>query len=119
MVVTPPVPLSEQAFERMLGEMVRHLRQAEPYGLVFDLTNAVMPSATQRRQLSDHIRVNQESIRRYVRGLAVVATSTALRGVTTAVFWVSPPPVEWRTFGLLEDAKRWAQSRCVAVAEPV
>jgi hypothetical protein len=115
-VVKPPVPLTEQAFERMLGELVRHLRQAEPYGLVFDLTSAEMPSALQRRKLSEHLRVNQEAIRQNVRGLAVVATSAALRGVTTAVFWVFPPPVEWRTFDLVEDAKRWAQSRCVSVA---
>ena len=118
-VVKPPVPLSDDAFERMLSELVRHLRGAEPYGLVFDLTSAEMPSALQRRRLSEHMRANQAAIRKNVRGLGVVATSTALRGVTTAVFWVFPPPVEWRTFDRVEDAKRWAQSCCVAVAEPV
>jgi hypothetical protein len=113
-VVKPPVPLSDQAFERMLSELVRHLQGSEPYGLVFDLTSAEMPSALQRRKLSDHVRSNQQAIRKNVRGLAVVATSAVLRGVTTAVFWVSPPPVEWRTFELLADAKSWVLSCCAA-----
>ena len=112
--VKPPVPMSDPGVDRMLAELVGHLERGQPYALVFDLTNAEMPSALQRRKLSDHMLANQQTIQQCVRGMAVVTSSTVLRGITTAVFWVSPPPFEWRVFDLLDEATTWAKSRCAS-----
>jgi hypothetical protein len=113
-IVTPPVPVSDHAVERLLAELVSHLQRGEPYALVFDLTRAEMPSALQRKRLSQHMVTHQKDIQRQVRGMALVANSVALRGIATAVFWVSPPPFEWRVFDALDAARSWARSRCSA-----
>lgn len=111
-VVTPPVPVSDRAVDRLLSELVGYLRGEQPYALIFDLTKAEMPSALQRKKLSDHLRTHNDAIRRNVRVMALVAPSAALRGIATAVFWVSPPPIEWRVFELIDEATHWAKARC-------
>jgi hypothetical protein len=96
----------------LLAELVGHLERGQSYALVFDMTNTETPSAMQRRKLSEHMLTHQDRIQRCVRCLAVVAPSPIQRGITTAVFWLSPPPIEWRIFDLLDEATKWAQSRC-------
>lgn len=111
-LVKPPVPPSDQEVDRMILELVRHLEREQPYALIFDLTGVMMPSPIQRKKLSQHVRTQEDAIRRNVRGIALVAPSALTRGIATAVFWVAPPPTEWRVFDLLAEATRWAKTRC-------
>ena len=108
-IVTPPVPLTDGGVERMLEELASHLRKAEPYALVFDMTKTDTPTATQRKKLGDHMRTHDASIRRFVRALALIAPASTVRGIATAVFWVSPPPIAYRFFDAQAAALDWAR----------
>ncbi len=109
--VTPPsTRMTEDEIEQVLAELEDELRSGAPYVLIFDLSHASLPSATQRQKLAAHIRNNEPSIRRWVRGLGVILTSPLARGVVTAIFWVSPPPVAHRFFTTRAEATPWAQS---------
>jgi hypothetical protein len=109
--VTPPTRrMGDEEIEQLLGELEGQLRSGAPYVLLFDLSRASLPSATQRQKLAGHIRKNESSIRRWVRGLGVILTSPLARGVVTAIFWVSPPPVAHRFFATRAEATPWAQS---------
>lgn len=114
-IAVPPTPITDQHLERLLSELVGHLRKKEPYALVFDLTAAPAPTAVQRRMLSDHMRTHDLAIREYVRGLAVVTPATWVRGLITAVFWLAPPPMEYRFCDDVPAALSWARAR-VALA---
>jgi hypothetical protein len=110
-IAVPPSPITDQQLERLLAELVGHLRKREPYALVFDLSAAPAPTAVQRRMLGDHMRTHDGAIRDYVRGLAVVTPATWMRGLITAVFWLAPPPVEYRFCDDVAAALTWARDR--------
>jgi hypothetical protein len=110
-IVQPPSPLSDRALDKILSELTQELAQRRRYCLVFDLRSAPLPSAVQRRKLSEHMGTHDSAIRAQVRGLAVVAPTAVQRGLVTAVFWVSPPPVEYHLCSELDDALRWAEAR--------
>jgi hypothetical protein len=107
---TPPSAQVEGAVELVLAELEAQLARAVPYVLVFDLSRAAIPDAVQRQKLAAHVRDNDEAIRRWVRGLGVVLTSSLVRGVVTAIFWFSPPPVPSKIFSTRAEAAEWAQS---------
>ena len=109
--VVPPSPITDQSLERLLAELAGHLRKKQPYALVFDLSAAPAPTAVQRRMLSEHMRLNDGAIREYVRGLAVVTPATWVRGLITAVFWLAPPPIEYRFCDDVAAAMTWARAR--------
>ena len=115
-IAVPPSPITDRLLERLLAELATHLRAKKPYALVFYLTAAPAPTALQRRMLSEHMRKYDADIREYVRGLAVVTPATWVRGVITAVFWLAPPPVEYRFCDDVGAALTWARARVAGTA---
>jgi hypothetical protein len=107
---TPPSTLREGEIEQVLAELETQVRSGARYVLVFDLTNAALPDAVQRQKLAAHVRENEQDIRRSVRGIGVVLTSSLVRGIVTAIFWVAPPPVPYRFFATRAEAATWALS---------
>jgi hypothetical protein len=47
----------------------------------------------------------------YLLGCAMVLTSSLMRGVLTALKWLSPPPIPVETFGTREAAETWARAQ--------
>jgi hypothetical protein len=107
---TPPATHTGRELELVLAELEAQLARAVPYVLIFDLSHAAIPDAVQRQKLSAHVRDNDREIRRWVRGVGVVLTSSLVRGVVTAIFWVSPPPIPSKIFSTQSEAAEWAQS---------
>ena len=106
----PPSVLSDADLDGLVDELNEHLALGKAYVLLFDLSRAAVPSPLQRTKLTRHIRDNDARIRRSVRGLGIVLGSTVARGMVTAVFWVSPPPVPYRTFSGRGAAAAWANA---------
>jgi hypothetical protein len=107
-MVTPPSSVTDAGIDGILGELRGHLNSATPYALVFDMTDAGVPSALQRRKLADHMKNHAAKIQRLVRGLGVIAPSPVLRGVITALFWVAQPGMPHRIFATRDEALTWA-----------
>lgn len=107
---TPPGTCPEGEVEVVLAELKAELAKAVPYVLVIDLSHAAIPDAVQRSKLAAHIRDNDKEIRRWVRGIGLILTSSLVRGVVTAIFWVSPPPIPSKIFSTQSEAAEWAQS---------
>ncbi len=108
--VTPPSTPRESEIDQVLAELETQLRSGERYVLIFDLSHGAMPNAVQRQKLAAHVRDNEQHIRRSVRSIGVVLTSPLVRGIVTAIFWISPPPVPYRFFTTRAEAANWAQS---------
>jgi hypothetical protein len=114
--VTPPSAIGPGVIEEVLAELEAQLRRGVQYVLVFDLSHAAVPNALQRQQLAAHVRDNEQDIRRSVRSVGVVLTSPIARGIVTAIFWVSPPPMPYRFFTTRAEAASWAEA--LADAQP-
>jgi len=108
-IVTPPAQLSDVIVDTLLAELTAHLSRGEPYVLLFNLSSAGVPNAIQRRKLAEHMATHDVSVRRVVRGLAIVAPSPLIRGMVTAMFWIVAPPIPYQMCGTLAEARTWAQ----------
>lgn len=109
-LAVPPSEVTDETLEAFLCELIARQTEPGPYAVVFDLTHAGRPSAKQRSRMSQHLQEQRGTIQRQVRGMAMVAPSAITRGVITAVFWLSPPPVEHRVFDGRDEAFHWARS---------
>jgi hypothetical protein len=107
---TPPRGATDDVLDAVLAELEAELRRGSPYVLLFDLTDSLVPSATQRQKLAAHMRDNKARIRLSVLGVGVVQSSALVRGVVTAIFWIAPPEVPHRVFSLRSEAVDWARS---------
>jgi hypothetical protein len=85
-----------------------------PVAWVIDLSNITKAPATQRKALAEHLKHFEAFSERWNAGSALIVPSAWLRGLVTAVFWVSPPKYPHKTFSELLLGERWAQEQLAA-----
>ena len=78
------------------------------FAWVFDLSHVAKAPATHRKALAEHLKRHEAFSARWNAGAALVVPSPWLRGLVTAVFWISPPTYPHRTFSEPLEAERWA-----------
>jgi hypothetical protein len=108
--VEVPKEITDSEIGEVLSDLRRLLDGSLPYALVFDLSGSGAINASQRKALGDHMDENREAITKRVKGLGIVANSVVARGIVTAVFWVSPPPVAHKVFASCAEAVAWAKA---------
>ena len=82
-----------------------------PLALVFDGTNARGQPASQRRMMAEWIKANRATLQSKCVALALITPNPLVRGLVTAIFWVSPPPVEHAFFSSLQEGVSWAEAK--------
>jgi hypothetical protein len=107
--VTPPPELTDEALASILKGLEDCLARGSPYVLIFDLSQAGIPSPVQRATLAAHIRKNKPRSARWVWAMAMVAPSPVVRGMLTAILWLEPLPVTHQVFATLSEARSWAR----------
>ncbi len=80
-----------------------------PYAMVLDATEAAPVSPGQRKILSDHMAQTRPFSSKYCAGVAMVFDSTVMRGVMTAVLWMSAPEYPTKVFANTLDATLWCR----------
>ena len=88
-------------------EWVRQTRHH--FAWIIDLSNVTRAPATQRRAVSEHLKRHEEFSARWNVGSALIVPNAWLRGLVTAVFWISPPKYPHQTFADPEEALHWAR----------
>lgn len=78
---------------------------------VVDLTNLSSVPASQRRMFAEHLTRFEPHDVAHNRGSAIVVPNAFLRGIVTAVFWISNPKFPHKAFEVVEDARAWARER--------
>mgnify|MGYP001553998302 FL=1 len=84
-------------------------RAQYPVAWVVELSNITKATATQRRMFADHLKRFEEHDVQWNAGSALVVPSGWIRGLVTAVFWLSPPKFPNQAFARRADAYAWAQ----------
>ncbi len=85
-----------------------------PMAWVIDLSNVTKAPATQRRAFAEHLKRFEEFSARWNTGSALIVPSGWLRGLVTAVFWISPPKFPYQLFSGPIEAERWAKKQLAA-----
>jgi len=97
---------------RAREEWAFHARYAMAW--VIDLSNVAKAPATQRKALAEHLKRFGELSVRWYAGSALIVPSPWLRGVVTAVTWLSPPKFPYQLFSEPIEAERWAREQLAA-----
>jgi hypothetical protein len=84
------------------------------FAWVIDPSNVTTAPATQRKVLAEHLKRYEEFSGRWNTGSALIVPSAWLRGLMTAVFWISPPQYPHKTFSEPTEAERWARKQLAA-----
>ncbi len=95
------------AFVRAREDWAR--RAHYPVAWVVELSNLTKANAKQRRTFAEHLKRFEEHDVQWNGGSALVVPSGWLRGLVTAVFWLSPPKFPHQAFAKRSDALEWAQ----------
>ncbi|UCF47383.1 MAG: hypothetical protein JSU89_09415 [Myxococcales bacterium] len=122
------VPIYEWAFpaEATDEELTAFIRAREewatrahyPVAWVVELSNLTKANAKQRRMFAEHLKRFERHDVLWNAGSALVVPSGWLRGLVTAVFWLSPPKFPNQAFAKRSDALEWAQLQLdVKIAE--
>jgi hypothetical protein len=80
-----------------------------PVAWVVELSNLTKANAKQRRTFAEHLKRFERHDVQWNAGSALIVPSAWLRGLVTAVFWISPPKFPHQTFAKRTDALEWAQ----------
>jgi len=81
---------------------------------VIDMSNIARAPATQRKALAEHLKRFDEFGARWNAGSALIVPSAWLRGLVTAVTWVSPPRFPYQLFSESLAAESWAKKQLAA-----
>lgn len=109
--ITPPgVPGSEIDLDHFYAQIDRLLARRQLFATVQDLTGASPFDPKRRARFAQFLQERGDSIRKYMVANAVVVDNAMLRGVVTAVLWVTPSPCPYRVFPTRDSALEWCRS---------
>lgn len=98
-----PAEIDQDSF---YTELDRLLARGERFATLHDLTGT-RPDAKRRRRFTDWTTQNEAILRSRLAAHAVVVDSAFLRGIITAVLWMTTPPCPMRVFDDRLEAERW------------
>lgn len=87
--------------------------------IILDLRKAGPLSAPQRRTASEWMKQNKELYKQSILAAVFIIDSPIIRGVLTALLWLSPIELPYEVVGSLDEAVRWAISRFDAARVPI
>ena len=76
---------------------------------VIDLSAITRAPAVQRKMFGEHLKRFEPHNLQWNTGSAIVVPNAFLRGLVTAVFWVSPPKFPTKLFSDVGEAEPWAR----------
>jgi len=114
----PSGAIAETDVEEFLRRSVSHLGRHERFASLHDGVRASGLDSKGRKRMSDHVNANRELLKRWHVAAAIVSSSAMVRGVVTAVNWLSPPPFPQRQFATREEAEAWLRGMLTNEARP-
>jgi len=107
---TFPAEASDEELSAFVGAREEWATRANyPVAWVVELSNLTRANAKQRRAFAEHLKRFEGHDVLWNAGSALIVPSAWLRGLVTAVFWISPPKFPHQAFARRTDALEWAQ----------
>lgn len=103
---------TDQEFDAYLEQMTKLVLERRKKNVtIFDATRSGDTSPKQRRKQAEWLKSNAEMLRMYSLGTAFVITSPLVRGMLTAILWITPMPAPHTVVATYGEAERWAIGR--------
>jgi hypothetical protein len=105
---------SEEVFERHLKELALAIdtrNDASKVGVIYDIPTPLDTDAKRRQRSARVLDERRDKLARTTAGFALVTPSTLVRGTLRAVFWLAPPPYEWRVVGTVSEGLAFLETK--------
>jgi hypothetical protein len=106
----PDGTVRSEDVDRFLAIADEHIARKSHYVALHDGVRASGVDAAQRKRFAAHVDRNRNGLTKWCVAAAIVASSPIVRGIVTAVNWMSPPPMPQRVFAKRDDAVAWLAS---------
>lgn len=111
-VIPPRTQMTDSDYRAYLEWTRRYIVcTGQVYAMVLDAQNNPGVTANQRRILGEHMESTKPFSKKYCAGVAMVFDSTMMRGMMTAIFWLSKPEHATKVFAETHEAVKWAKAR--------
>lgn len=87
------------------------LQRRETNCTILDASRAGDTPAKQRRMQAEWLKRNDALLKAYSVGTAFVITSPLVRGLLTAILWLTPMPTAHVVVASIDEAEAWARAR--------
>ena len=101
---------TDENFIAYLQENKNCYRHKEKLGIIFDATNASLPSLKHQQMQAAWLKENKGLIEAYCLGTAYVIPSAAVRSILRVIFSIQKQPVPYQIFEHVSEAEIWLQS---------
>jgi hypothetical protein len=105
----PSGSVTDADVEDFLTRSATHLTRGQRYASLHDGVRASGLDGKQRQRMSEYTDEHREALSRWMVAAAIVSPSAVVRGVVTAINWLSPPPFPQRQFAMRSEAEAWIQ----------
>lgn len=92
------------------------IERGQRFGLVMSIIELDNPTPALRKRVTEHLANMRGPAKDVIVCNAHVVSSTTMRGILTAIYWVSPPPFLTKVFTDLFQAEEWVRSRLATSA---
>jgi hypothetical protein len=103
--------VSMDELEKYLARQDELLARHQPTCSIVLAEEAKLWETPVLRRQAEWIKTNQELLRRYSLGAALVIQSPIVRGMLKAILWIQPMPQPHAVFPRVDDALRWLRER--------
>jgi hypothetical protein len=110
-ITWPPINMSDALFHRAVDRISGYTKRGEPYVIIHDARKATRPTPTQRAFAAERQKEDAPAAKKWLRGVAIVVSSSFVAGVVTAINWVAPPPYPEKIFSSMREAEEWVDGQ--------
>ncbi|MEQ8520454.1 MAG: STAS/SEC14 domain-containing protein [Cytophagales bacterium] len=98
---------NDESFAAYLKGLKDNYKRKEKIALLFDASNAGLPSLKYQKQMAGWMKENNTLIKKYCIGIAYVVPQAMIRGALRVIFKIFNNPVPFEVFDNEEKAKGW------------
>jgi hypothetical protein len=101
---------TDQNFQTYLAQNKACYRYSKPLAIIFDASNAGIPSLSHQKMQADWLKENKELMINYCVGTAYIIPNAAIRAILKVIFSFQKQPVPYQIFEREPEAEAWVQS---------
>jgi len=100
---------TDQNFQFYLDETKACYRSKRTLTLVFDASNASIPSISHQKMQAQWLKENEELMKNYCAGTAYIIPNTVIRGILKMIFSFQKQPVPYKIFETEPEGLSWVK----------
>ncbi|WP_194975491.1 STAS/SEC14 domain-containing protein [Aquiflexum lacus] len=101
---------TDQNFQTYLAQTKACYRFNKPLVIIFDASNAGIPSLSHQKMQATWLKENKELMKNYCAGTAYIIPNAAIRTILKVIFSFQKQPVPYQIFETEPEGEAWTQS---------